>query len=96
MLRFTHFSQTGEPISNQYPHLNSIVTNTLEEIDADHIANTSELVFLATPPGVSKELTPGLLRKGLKVIDLSGDFRMKKIQMSMSNGINDRLLGERI
>ncbi len=71
------FSQTGEPISNQYPHLNSIITNTLEEIDASSIANTSELVFLATPPGVSKELTPELLRQGLKVIDLSGDFRMK-------------------
>ncbi len=33
-------------------------------------------VFLATPPGVSMELTPGLLAAGAKVIDLSGAFRL--------------------
>ncbi len=34
------------------------------------------LVFLATPPEVSIELTPALLQAGTKVIDLSGAFRL--------------------
>jgi N-acetyl-gamma-glutamyl-phosphate reductase len=34
-------------------------------------------VFLATPPEVSMELTPGLLSAGAKVIDLSGAFRLR-------------------
>jgi N-acetyl-gamma-glutamyl-phosphate reductase len=34
-------------------------------------------VFLATPPEVSMELTPGLLDAGAKVIDLSGAFRLR-------------------
>jgi N-acetyl-gamma-glutamyl-phosphate reductase len=34
-------------------------------------------VFLATPPEVSMELTPGLLNAGAKVIDLSGAFRLR-------------------
>ena len=34
------------------------------------------LVFLATPPEVSIELTPGLLESGSKVVDLSGAFRL--------------------
>jgi N-acetyl-gamma-glutamyl-phosphate reductase len=34
------------------------------------------LVFLATPPEVSLELTPALLDSGSKVIDLSGAFRL--------------------
>ncbi len=34
-------------------------------------------VFLATPPEVSMELTPGLLDTGAKVIDLSGAFRLR-------------------
>src|SRR5947208_1628217 len=34
-------------------------------------------VFLATPPEVSLELTPGLLEAGAKVIDLSGAFRLR-------------------
>jgi N-acetyl-gamma-glutamyl-phosphate reductase len=35
------------------------------------------LVFLATPPEVSLELTPALLEAGTKVIDLSGAFRLR-------------------
>jgi N-acetyl-gamma-glutamyl-phosphate reductase len=35
------------------------------------------LVFLATPPDVSIELTPPLLAAGVKVIDLSGAFRLR-------------------
>jgi N-acetyl-gamma-glutamyl-phosphate reductase len=35
-----------------------------------------ELVFLATPPEVSIELTPPILAAGVKVIDLSGAFRL--------------------
>ena len=34
-------------------------------------------VFLATPPEVSMDLTPGLLAAGVKVIDLSGAFRLR-------------------
>jgi N-acetyl-gamma-glutamyl-phosphate reductase len=35
------------------------------------------VVFLATPPEVSMDLTPGLLDAGAKVIDLSGAFRLR-------------------
>lgn len=36
-----------------------------------------DAVFLATPPEVSIEITPGLLATGAKVIDLSGAFRLR-------------------
>jgi N-acetyl-gamma-glutamyl-phosphate reductase len=36
----------------------------------------AEVVFLATPNEVSAELAPALLDRGLKVIDLSGAFRL--------------------
>lgn len=35
-----------------------------------------DLVFLATPPEVSMELAPAILEKGIRVIDLSGAFRL--------------------
>ena len=35
------------------------------------------LVFLATPPAVSLELTPSFLNAGIKVVDLSGAFRLR-------------------
>jgi N-acetyl-gamma-glutamyl-phosphate reductase len=37
-------------------------------------------VFLATPPDVSMDLTPGLLEAGAKVIDLSGAFRLGTVE----------------
>ncbi|AIK37680.1 N-acetyl-gamma-glutamyl-phosphate reductase [Bacillus pseudomycoides] len=70
------FSQVGERITNVYPHLQNFIVHTLQEIDVDVIAKEASIVFLATPAGVSAELTPRLLASGLKVIDLSGDFRM--------------------
>jgi N-acetyl-gamma-glutamyl-phosphate reductase len=38
------------------------------------------VVFLATPAEVSIELTPGLLKAGAKVIDLSGAFRLGTVE----------------
>lgn len=40
-------------------------------------AESLSLVFLATPPEVSMELAPGLLASGIKVVDLSGAFRLR-------------------
>src|SRR6476619_2694723 len=36
-----------------------------------------DVVFLATPPEVSMDITPGLLDAGAKVVDLSGAFRLR-------------------
>src|SRR6202142_3141509 len=41
------------------------------------LAEGISIVFLATPPQVSMELTPALLAAGAKVIDLSGAFRLR-------------------
>jgi N-acetyl-gamma-glutamyl-phosphate reductase len=37
------------------------------------------LVFLATPPEVSMDLAPWLLESGVKVVDLSGAFRLRTV-----------------
>jgi N-acetyl-gamma-glutamyl-phosphate reductase len=42
----------------------------VNRIDAD-------AVFLALPHGVAAEFAPALLQKGIKVLDLSADFRLK-------------------
>ncbi|WP_240968190.1 N-acetyl-gamma-glutamyl-phosphate reductase [Paenibacillus aquistagni] len=70
-------SSAGEPIAAGYPHLNEIMCDTLDGVDPKEIASKAELVFTATPTGVSAKLVPQLLAEGLKVIDLSGDFRLK-------------------
>jgi N-acetyl-gamma-glutamyl-phosphate reductase len=70
-------SQAGAPIAEGYPHLTGIRTDLLEEVDPERIRAKADVVFLATPHGVSMKLAPQFLAAGLKVIDLSGDFRLK-------------------
>jgi len=41
------------------------------------LAEGISIVFLATPPEVSMELAPALLASGVKVVDLSGAFRLR-------------------
>lgn len=73
-------SQQGKMIQEHYPHLTGIVPNTLEEIDPNKIAEDTDLVFLAAPSGVATKLAPSLLEAGCKVIDVSGDFRLKNTE----------------
>ncbi len=70
-------SQEGLSISQSYPHLQTVVEKDLELIDPEKIAAEVDLVFTATPSGISSKLVPELLEAGLKVIDLSGDYRLK-------------------
>ncbi|HEX7058166.1 MAG TPA: N-acetyl-gamma-glutamyl-phosphate reductase [Bacilli bacterium] len=70
-------SHAGSPMSEWFPHLTDIITETLDPVDVDMLKAKTDVVFAATPSGVSSELCPRLLDAGLKVIDLSGDFRLR-------------------
>lgn len=70
-------SSSGKLISEQYPHLQGIIEDRIEELDINEAASKIELMFFATPSGISKDLIPGFLEKGITCIDLSGDFRLK-------------------
>lgn len=70
-------SQTfaGKKFSEVYPNLSGICEVECTALDIDDIAKNCEVVFTALPHGASKEVIPSLFEKGLKIIDLSGDFR---------------------
>lgn len=72
---------SGEPISRVYPHLRNMVERRCESFDLDRVAENSDLVFAALPHKVSANIVPGLLARGLKVIDLSGDFRYRDARL---------------
>lgn len=73
-----HSTKDEVPLSDEYPHLYGISDKRMEGIDYDKIAKESELVFLATPSGVSSQLVAEFLHRGINIIDLSGDMRLKK------------------
>lgn len=70
-------TRAGQYIHEENPHLMHI-TQKFEPIEPSEIAKESEVVFLATPSGVSAKLVQSFMETGIKVIDLSGDLRLKE------------------
>jgi len=65
----------GKQLAELHPHLDAIGGELLP-IDADAIVQAADVAFCALPHGASSELAPALLERGLRVIDLGGDFRL--------------------
>ncbi len=67
-------SYAGQSLSRLYP---SFYSNDylLEKVDFDAICADSDIVFTCLPHGASTETAVQLLSHGVRVIDLSGDFR---------------------
>lgn len=70
-------SQSGKVIRDSFTHLQRLGDEPLQPIDPKKMGKSLDVVFLATPSGVATELAPQLLEEGMRVIDLSGDFRLK-------------------
>jgi N-acetyl-gamma-glutamyl-phosphate/LysW-gamma-L-alpha-aminoadipyl-6-phosphate reductase len=73
----TSRQSAGEYIFNTHPNLRGITQQKFVPIDIAELSKNCELVFTATPHGGSVNLVPKLLEAGLKVIDMSADFRLK-------------------
>src|SRR5688500_1981540 len=59
------------------PALNRIWNGTVTPLDVDQLVASADIVFLALPEAASAELAPKLLERGVRVIDLSGAFRIR-------------------
>ena len=68
-------SSVGTKISDIYKHLKGICDITLEELNVDVISKKCDVVFTSLPHGASDQVIPSLYNTGIKVIDLSGDYR---------------------
>lgn len=71
-----HSSSSEDYIWNEYPHLFQIIEKKLKGINPEEIASESDILFLATPSGVSSKLMEQFATTNLKIIDLSGDLRL--------------------
>ena len=72
-------SEQGTSFSTKFPHLVDVYDQPLKKIDYDALAQY-DVVFASTPSGVSSNLLPPLVGNGPKLIDLSGDFRLKDLE----------------
>ena len=66
-----------QKLSEIFPELKNRFDMLCEQKSIEQLLNTgAEVVFLALPHTVSMEFAPHFLKKGMKVIDLSADFRL--------------------
>jgi N-acetyl-gamma-glutamyl-phosphate/LysW-gamma-L-alpha-aminoadipyl-6-phosphate reductase len=73
----TSRASVGEYIFNLHPNLRGLTQLKFVPQDIEALRENCDLVFTATPHGGSVNLVPKLLEAGLKVIDMSADFRLK-------------------
>src|SRR5690625_6907308 len=57
--------------------MKSIIEKNIEKVNIEKISKEVDVVFTATPSGVSMTMAEQFINAGVKVIDLSGDFRIK-------------------
>lgn len=68
-------------IDNLYPWLKARLDLECSDMSADEISEKCDIVFLALPHKVSMQFVPLFLKRGLKVIDLSADFRLRDVSV---------------
>ena len=69
----TSRSDVGKPLSELYPHHR--VDAVLEELDLDRHGDV-DAAIVAYPHGASAPVVAGLRERGVRVVDLSADFRL--------------------
>ena len=73
-------SKATESITEIYTFMNKKNYSLLQEFSLAHLEEVgTELIFLATPSGISKQYLEQLRDWKGKVIDLSGDLRLDQI-----------------
>ena len=66
--------------AKRIPALQRIWDEPVEPLDVDKLVAETDAVFLALPDTVSATLAPELARRGTRVFDLSGAFRIRDVE----------------
>ena len=69
----------GRDVAGVYPNLTAYAGRPFDELDPDRLAEL-DLVFLALPHGASMSFGAALATAGVRVVDLSADFRLNDPQ----------------
>ncbi len=77
----TSESYAGKAYSEVFPGMRGICDLELEPFDPASVAERAQLAFVCLPHGSSMDCSARLVEAGLRVVDLSGDFRFKDLSL---------------
>ena len=69
----------GKSWNQLNPFMKLLVDKEITKSNIDEIAHDCDYAILSLPNGLSSQLTPLLLEKGIKILDLSADYRFKSL-----------------
>jgi len=69
----------GKSWNSTNPFMKISVDKVISKSNIEEITEVSDYAILSLPNGLSSQLTPLLLEKGIKVLDLSADYRFKSL-----------------
>ena len=74
-------SSAGRLLAEVLPQFTGVSELVLQDYGAEDLPAEVELVFCALPHGLSVDVVPSLRKQGLRVIDLSADFRLREAEL---------------
>src|SRR6187431_1974172 len=70
-------SSSPDSAARPLPRLARVWDGQVEPLSTSKLAESTDLTFLAVPESAAAELAPPLVETGVRVIDLSGAFRIR-------------------
>jgi len=77
LVRVASVDYIGEPLAAAHPNLEGMTPLTFEGLSPAEAAKGMDVVLLGLPHKVSATKMPELMASGARVVDLSGDFRLR-------------------
>ncbi len=76
----TSEKRAGRPVGEAFPALRGLLALDFETADPKALAKRAEACFVALPHAASAPIVASLRKSGLPVVDLSADFRLRKLE----------------
>lgn len=77
LVRVASIDSIGEPPASVHPNLEGLTDLVFENLSPGEAAKGMDVVLLGLPHKVSAQKMPELMASGVRVVDLSGDFRLR-------------------
>jgi N-acetyl-gamma-glutamyl-phosphate reductase len=76
VIAITSRGADGQRVDSRFPNLRGVTDLVFETPSAARLSEC-DIVFFATPNGTAMEQAPALLDSGVRVVDVSADFRLR-------------------
>ena len=79
LVRVASIDHVGEPLGAVHPNLEGVTDLVFEDLAPAEAAKGCDVALLALPHKVTAAKVPELIAAGVKIVDMSGDFRLRDV-----------------